>query len=143
MFGFEFVASLATSQVFKSENYVGKLIYVKINLTCEFLFGIGIVWKCEIFVSRETWETVCRCFTNNLYTFQEAVDKLTELSERGEEMIKNDHYYSQSIKAKCNELQNIHNDLNQKFDERKHNLDKSTEVHESLQQVRCIINLGI
>jgi uncharacterized coiled-coil DUF342 family protein len=70
-------------------------------------------------------------------SFQEALDKLTELCERGDEMIKNDHYYSQSIKAKCNELQGIHNELNKKFDERKHNLDKSTEVHESLHQVSC------
>lgn len=50
-------------------------------------------------------------------------------------MIKNNHYYSNSIQEKCSELQNIHDDLNRKFDERKHNLDKSTEVHESLQQV--------
>ena len=50
-------------------------------------------------------------------------------------MTKNNHYYSNSIKEKCNELQDIHDDLNRKFEERKHNLDKSTEVHESLQQV--------
>ena len=51
-------------------------------------------------------------------------------------MIKNNHHYANSIKEKCSELQDIHSDLNRKFDERKHNLDKSTEVHESLQQVR-------
>ena len=72
-----------------------------------------------------------RCFPNLQY----AVENLTELCERGEEMIKNYYCHSHSIETKCSELQDIYNDLNKKFDERKHNLDKSTEVHESLQQV--------
>ncbi|CAB4014328.1 guanine nucleotide exchange factor DBS-like isoform X1, partial [Paramuricea clavata] len=74
---------------------------------------------------------------------KDAVENLTELCERGEEMIKNDHCHSHSIEAKCSELQDIHNDLNKKFDERKHNLDKSIEVHESLQQVTKWCNAGV
>ncbi|CAB4016558.1 guanine nucleotide exchange factor DBS-like isoform X3 [Paramuricea clavata] len=58
-------------------------------------------------------------------------------------MIKNDNCHSHSIETKCSELQDIHNDLNKKFDERKHNLDKSTEVHESLQQVTKWCNAGV
>ena len=50
-------------------------------------------------------------------------------------MIKNNHYFSQSIQTKCSELQELNRDLDRMCDERKHNLDKSTEVHESLQQV--------
>lgn len=50
-------------------------------------------------------------------------------------MVKNNHQYSRSIREKCTELEYLNEDLNKKLDERKHILDKSIEVHESLHQV--------
>ncbi|XP_028402827.1 guanine nucleotide exchange factor DBS-like [Dendronephthya gigantea] len=74
---------------------------------------------------------------------KDAVSKLTELCERGEEMIKNNHHYSQSIREKCTELEDLNKDLNKKLEQRKQNLDKSIEVHESLHQVGTWCNAGV
>lgn len=74
---------------------------------------------------------------------KEARDKLTDLCERGEEMISNNHYCSKSIPNKCTDLQNCKDELDAKLMERKNNLDKSIEVHELLQQVNTWCNTGV
>lgn len=50
-------------------------------------------------------------------------------------MTGNNHFCSKSIKTKCSDLRNLKDELNKKINERKKNLNKSVEVHESLQQV--------
>ena len=71
---------------------------------------------------------------NNL--FQGVAEKLKDICERGEVMIKKGNYHLNSIKLKCSELEDLNKDFEKKLEERMHTLNKSAEVHECLTQVK-------
>ncbi|XP_046852419.1 guanine nucleotide exchange factor DBS-like isoform X2 [Xenia sp. Carnegie-2017] len=70
-------------------------------------------------------------------------EKLKDMCERGEVMIKKDNYHSNSIKLKCSELEDLNKDFEKKLEERMHTLNKSAEVHECLTQAGKWCNAGL